>query len=154
MPLQCWHCKCGTQPKTKTCPKIIITAEPSKPKPNLLFHIYPISYHTFHFNLILLLCTLQNPNSNLFCKSMAATPSLTGALSNSLGLRDWRNHAPLSTSLCQSFSSFIFIWVISRFVKIATFLRYLCQCLCFCHAWVLGFQLVCLNCCTIFFAYF
>ncbi|WVY99959.1 hypothetical protein V8G54_026029 [Vigna mungo] len=47
---------------------------------------------------------------------MATTPSLTGALSNSVGLRDWRKHAPLSTSLCKlsSCSNIVDLKIISR----------------------------------------
>lgn len=75
---------------------------------------------------------------------MTTTPCVTGALSNAVGFRDWKKHVPLSASLCEPPSRFIFIWVRTEFIKIGTF------CL-ICPSWVLGFQLVCPNC-AIFFA--
>lgn len=132
MPIQCWHCwhcKCGTQQNQNHNHRWT------------LFHFYPISYHIFHFNLILLLCTLQEPKFQPLLSSSASQwqPRLLllvpcQTLSDSVT----GESMPLCQLLFVSLS--IFIWVISRFVKIATFLPCLGQCLCFYHAWFWGFN--------------
>ena len=128
------------QNKIKTCPKIIIHLQ--NPNFNLLFQFYPtllISISSFF--------KTQIPSSSfILCNPMATTPSLTAPFSNAVGLCHRTKHAPFSASLCESFSPFIFIWVLSRFVKIATFSLFCQSLVFFCHFWVLGFQLVCLNC--------
>nr|KYP54404.1 hypothetical protein KK1_000592 [Cajanus cajan] len=47
---------------------------------------------------------------------MTSMPSVTGSLSNAVGLGDWKKHAPLSSSLCQlnSSSNIVDMKILSR----------------------------------------
>lgn len=142
----CWQCKCGTKQNLSQT-KIIITAEPTLPFQSKEIQLYPI---------------LPLSISSFETQTWASSCFLLVEANDNHALCNWclvkRGRIPWLEKACP-FISFSLWASLSIYFHLGphrvhqdwNFLPY-CQFPCFWHAWVLGFQLVCLNC-AIFFVY-